>query len=241
LLRTLDVMIVPLARTGPREPLTLALAADSDPVWSPDGDRVLFRSLQDGTANLYARRVHDRNAKDEYVMKSELDETPTDWRSSTVLFTAPLRSGGLDVWQFNPATREIAGIATTGFNESDGRLSPDGRWVAYVSDESGRPDIYAEPYPEGDRVRVSFGGGAKPRWSRDGRAIYFLRDGQIMRAEWQAFSPPTLSPAEPIVSAPGVRDFDVAHRSDRLLLLVPAASRTTATFTAIVDWRSVMP
>jgi dipeptidyl aminopeptidase/acylaminoacyl peptidase len=239
LLRTVDIMILPLTRPGPRELLTTAVAADSDPVWSPDGSRVAFRSMQDGVPNLYSRRVHQREATDEPVLKSELDETPTDWHGSLLLFAAPMKGGGTDLWQFDPPEREVTGIATTGFNESDGRWSPDGEWVAYVSDESGRPDIYAQPYPEGDRVRVSFDGGSRPRWSRDGRALYFVRDQQIMRAEMQDSKEAPFAAAVPLLATPGLRDFDVAHRSDRLLLLLPVETHREPTVSAVIDWRGI--
>lgn len=238
-LRTLDVMVLPLARPGPREQLTTAVAADSDPVWSPDGTRVAFRSMQDGVPNLYARRVHMRDAQDEPLLKSELDETPSDWRGPLLLFSAPMKGGGSDLWQFDPQEREVTGIATTGFNESDGHWSPDGEWVAYVSDESGRPDIYAQPYPEGDRIRVSFGGGTRPRWSRDGTALYFVRDEQIMRAEMQDSESAPFAAAMPVVAASGVRDFDVAHRSNRLLLLLPVPTRAEPLVSAVLDWESI--
>jgi Tol biopolymer transport system component len=239
LLRTLDIMVVPLARPGPIEQLTAAVAADSNPVWSPDGTRVAFRSMQDGVPNLYARRVHMPDAKDEPVLKSELDETPSDWRGSLLLFAAPMKGGGSDLWRFNPEEREVTGIATTGFNESDGRWSPDGEWVAYVSDESGRPDIYAQPYPDGDRVRVSFDGGTRPRWSRDGNALYFVRDDQIMRAELQDSDSAPFVAAVPVVAAPGLRDFDVAHRSNRVLVLLPVERHSEPAVSAVLDWQGI--
>jgi Tol biopolymer transport system component len=238
LLRTLDVMLV--ATMGPtagaREPLTTSLAADSDPVWSPDGSRVLFRSLQDVTPNLYARRAHVKDARDELVMKSELDETPSDWREPTILFSAPMKATGTDVWQFDTAARELVGVATTSFNESDARFSPDGAWVTYVSDESGAPDIYASPFPEGDRLRVSFAGGSRPRWRRDGNAIFFVRGDQIMRADVAVNQPMPFAPAVPVAPAAGMRDFDVAHQSNRLLLLLPVDGHVESTVSAVVDW-----
>jgi Tol biopolymer transport system component len=239
LLRTLDIMVVPLARPGPRESLTAAVSADSNPVWSPDGTRVAFRSMQDGVPNLYARRVHMPDAKDEPVLKSELDETPSDWRGALLLFAAPMKGGGTDLWQFDPEEREIMGIATSGFNESDGRWSPDREWVAYVSDESGRPDIYAQPYPEGDRVRVSFDGGTRPRWSRDGNALYFVRDDQIMRAELQDSETVPFAAAVRVVAAPGLRDFDVAHKSNRLLVLLPVETHAAPAVSAVLDWQGI--
>ena len=75
-------------------------------------------------------------------------------------------------------------MARSGFNESDARWSPDGRWVAYISDEPGRPEIFVERWPQdGRKWRVTSAGGTRPRWQRDGRGLFFLRDGAVMRAE----------------------------------------------------------
>ena len=183
LLKTLDVVLMPMSETGNVEPVTRAVAADSDPAWSPDGRTLVFRSLQDGRPHLYTHAAHDQDGADAIVPMSEIDETPTDWRGDQVIAHAPGTAGDLDLWSIVPTTGTREKVASTRFNESDARLSPDGRWIAFVSDESGQRDIYATPWPRGARIRVSFAGGTHPRWARDSRSIFFLRDGSIMRAD----------------------------------------------------------
>jgi Tol biopolymer transport system component len=181
--------------------------------------------------------VHDQDAADVIVPMSSSDETPTDWRGDRLIVHAPGTKGDLDLWTVHERTGEREVIANSGFNETDARVSPDGRWLAYVSDESGQPDVYAAPWPRGPRVRVSFAGGTRPRWSRDGRAVFFLRGMQIVRADLSGASFTT--PRE-VMDVPGIRDFDLAHRRDAMLTLVPNTSSSSATTSVVIDWRSLM-
>jgi hypothetical protein len=233
LLRTLDINVVPAAAGASSQPLTLALAADSDPVWSPDGRRIAFRSLQTGRPAIYARRAHDKDAED--VAVAEGDATPTDWRGVNVIVHALESTSARDINSIDDVRHTKTTLVKSGFNDTDGRWSPDGTWLAYVSDESGRPDIYANRR-DGSRVRVSFAGGTKPRWSRDGHSIFFLRGSTIMRAT--TGSPASFSPAVPVLDAPGIRDFDIAHRRDALISIVPVNASSSAQVPAIVDWQS---
>lgn len=238
LVRTLDVVLAPMSETGYNEPLTRAVAPDSDPVWSPDGRRLAFRSLQDGPPRLYTHAAHDQDAEDVIVPASQHDETPTDWRDGRIIVHAPGPKGDLDLWSVDENTGARQAIATTGFNESDARLSPDGRWLAYVSDESGQPDVYVLPQPRGPRLRVSFAGGSRPRWSRDGRAVFLLRGSQIMRAD---ISGTGFTTPRALLDVPGVRDFDVAHRRDALIALVAAPASMAAPVSAVIDWQTLLP
>ena len=237
LLRTLDIALVPAAPGTPGRPLTLALAADSDPVWSSDGRRVAFRSLQKGRPAVYTKRAHDADAEDEMLLEG--DATPTDWRDSAFLLNAADSSSGYDVATIDETSRRPTTIVKSGFNDTDGRWSPDGAWLAYVSDESGRQDVYATRRGE-SRVRVSFGGGTRPRWSRDGRSLYFLRGSAIMRASLTDGAPAGFSSATRVLDAPGIRDFDVAHRRDAMVALVPVEGSPSAPVSAIVDWQSLL-
>jgi len=242
LLRTLDVAIMSLP-SGFTEQLTRSVAPDSNPVWSPDGLVIGFRSLRDGPPRLFTHLAHYDGAEDEIVPMSSTDETPTDWRGDRIIVHATGQKGDFDLWSVNARTgaREI--VANTPFNETDGRVSPDGRWLAYVSDESGEADVYAVPWPGGQRVRISLAGGTHPRWARDGRGVFFQRGTQIMRSDLSGSGFTTPKTAIDISSAPvreSVRDFDVGHRRDAILAIVAAPSSAEATAQLTVDWRSLV-
>jgi Tol biopolymer transport system component len=242
LLRTLDVFAIPAATSGSGRRVTLSITADSDPVWASDGSRIVFRSMQGGQPNIFARPPQFSEEADQPVLRSELDETPTDWRGGTLLFHAPAPDTGVDVWALDLASGNQREVARSGFNESDARWSPDGRWVAYVSDEPGRPEIFVERWPQdGRKWRVTSAGGTRPRWQRDGRGLFLLRDGALMRAELVERGPEVSfgAPAR-VATLPGVRDYAPAHRSDRLLAIVPVPRSESPRARVIVDWMSLV-
>lgn len=244
-LRTLDVYTVPLQPGGVTTGVSLALAADTDPVWAPDspvsagdGARILFRSLQGGTPRLYTRVVGRQGVPIVPVEEAETGAVPSDWRNGPgMLLTAATARGDTDLF-----IRDDAGtrpLVSSRFNESDGRWSPDQRFLAYVSDEFGQPDVFVQSWPTGGRVRVSSAGGHHPRWSRDGRSLFFLRDAEIVHVAL-TLDPLSVSAPATVATVPGLRDFDSAHRSDRLLAILPAQTATLPEIRALVDWQAAV-
>lgn len=234
LLRSLDVALIDVTGSEFAIPLTRKLTGEASPVWSSKR-HILVQSGISGRSRLVSRPPYE-GAPSDHTIDVELDATPTDWRGDQILLTVPGKSG-TDIRVMEAPTLKIADVATTSFNESDARWSPDGRWIALVSDESGQPDIYALRWPGGARTRVSFGGGSRPRWSHDGAALYFMRGTHMMRVRLRSG---TFATPEPLFDAGDVRDFDASRTSNRLLLIRPLG-RPPADVTAIVDWRSLQP
>jgi len=238
LLRSLDVLMIPVAGAEPATRLTASIAADSDPVWSSDGERLLFRSMQHGKPEILVTpaRIDPKAGENLARPLNATAEVPTDWRGDEVLMQKR-GTAGFDLFRLDDVSSASEAIAQTPFNETDGRWSPDRRWVAYVSDEPGRPEVYV--VAGGTRQRISSGGGTSPRWTRDSRSLLFLRGSTIMRADINATRTRFESP-RPLFEVPGIRDFDVAHQSDRILALVPVQSEAVSSVPVLLNWRSLL-
>ncbi len=177
-----DIWILDIER-GLKSPLITNPAEDSHPVWSPDSRAIAFRSVRDGSGNLYTRGVGVVE-QDKPILKDEASKYPTDW-SRDGKYIAYFTDAG-DIWAL-PVSGDSdepkpLRITDTKFTESDAKFSPDGRWIAYVSDEPGQPNIYIQSFPErGFKDKVSTASGIMPRWSHDGRELYYISfNGNIM-------------------------------------------------------------
>jgi hypothetical protein len=240
LLHSLDVLNVPVEDIVPALKLTTSVAADSDGVWSPDGRQLAFRSMKRGRPEIFvtpAGLTPVADGQDSAPALNVTGELPTDWHGSDMLIQQRGKSG-FDLMRADARTGNTTPVANGPFNETDGRWSPDGRWIAYVSDEPGRPDVYVHT-DRGERQRVSLSGGTHPRWTRDGRALLFLRGSTIMRADLNAAAGRFGAP-HPLFDAPGIRDFDLAHRSDRIVALLPVRADPVEQVSVVLNWRSLL-
>jgi eukaryotic-like serine/threonine-protein kinase len=153
------------------------------PVWSPDGGRIAFESVGSGSVQLSVRSAS--GAGEEAVLfESPQVKIPCDWSPDgrSLLYYVPDPKTGTDLWVLPEATRLPFIFLKTEANELWGQFSPDGRWVAYQSNETGRYEIYVRPFPAaGGPIPISTGGGVYPRWSRDGKELYFIApDSKLM-------------------------------------------------------------
>ena len=146
------------------------------PAWSPDGKRVAFQSTTSGPANLFW--VQPDGSALERLTTSENKQTPASWSpdGKVLAFIEDSPTTGSDIWvlTFDNGEHEPRPVVQTRFEEEYPAFSPDGRWLAYVSDESGRGEVYVQPYPgPGTRTQISAEGGRSPAWARDGRELFY--------------------------------------------------------------------
>jgi Tol biopolymer transport system component len=173
---TADIWLVDVARDVASR-FTSDDASELYPVWSPDGTELLFASNRGGFYNMYRKPVTGPG-DERRLFESASHLTPTDWsqHGQTILFTSIDAKGQADIWRTSATgDGKPTPVLATRFNEYAARLSPDGQWMAYTSDESGRPEIYVQRFLTATgRVQISTQGGSDPRWRADGRELFYL-------------------------------------------------------------------
>jgi Tol biopolymer transport system component len=206
-----DLWALDLER-GSRRRLTFQ-AVNPVSTWSPDGDAIVFTSTRTGSPQLFMMPV-DGDAEPERVTPFEESvEFPGSWNESgELVFTflpGPGRASDADVAAVRPGEPATARIVVGGrFNQHGPCLSPDGRWLAYVTDESGRDEVVLRAFPAGEVTwPVSANGGTEPVWSRDGTELYF----RIAKKMWTVTveTEPELTVSKPIAL------FDDPYRKSR--------------------------
>ena len=169
--------------------LTSDAALDNNPVWSPDGARIVFSSNRKGVLDLYQASADGAGSEDQLLATAQA-KSASDWSRDGrfLLYTsADPRTRG-DIWALPmKGDHTPFPVAQTNFNEEHGQFSPDGAWVAYQSDESGRDEIYLQPFPgPGGKLLISIAGGVQVRWREDGRELFYLAlDGRLMAVPLQ--------------------------------------------------------
>jgi Tol biopolymer transport system component len=175
--RTRDIWQLDLDRGVPTR-LTFEPTDDRSAVWSMDGQSIVYRG-RDG--DLFTRPLG--RGEEQPLLVDKRSKDPDGWSADGKHLLYRVVGNGNDLW-IKPAGGDPYPFIATAFNEPYGQFSPDGRWVAYVSDEAGAMEVYVTAFPSGQgKVRVSSSGGYFPRWRKDGKEIYFLTpDGKMMMA-----------------------------------------------------------
>jgi Tol biopolymer transport system component len=195
-----DIWVLDIGK-GLTSRLTSDPAADSYPKWSPDGRTIAFTSEREGAGNLYTRVVGAVGA-DKLLFKDDTAKSLSDW-SRDGRYLVYVANG--DVWAL-PLSGESGAskplrVTETAFTEYYATISPDSRWIAYDSNETGRREVYIQSFPQpGFKQQVSTTGGMQPRWSRDGRELYYY----TLPTDWVVMAVSTKSAGASLeIGAPG--------------------------------------
>ncbi|HEY3122847.1 MAG TPA: protein kinase, partial [Thermoanaerobaculia bacterium] len=237
----MDIWVIDLKR-GARSRLTFEPTIETSPVWSSDGARIAYSSDRKGQPLLV--KSASGTAGEEILFQSDDAKNPTSWSTDGrfLLFNRTLPKTKTDVWVLPLfGDRKPFPLVQSEFIDRNGQFSPDGRWVAYVSDESGRLEIYVVPFPgPGGKWQVSTGiGGSVPHWSADGRELFYVTgDRDLMTvevksgSEFQASSP---KPLFSLSSLTSVTVFEVSRDGRRFLQGIPREA-TGSPVTLVLNW-----
>jgi serine/threonine protein kinase len=249
--KTRDIWIFDLL-SGTKKRLTFDPADDSDPVWSPDGSRIAFSSDRRGQRDIYQTMADGSGREDLLIGGNDGNKDVEDWS----------RDGKYLAYNYNPigqsnlyvlplgGDRTPVPFLSTKFRTMEGQFSPNSRWVAYRSSESGRPEIYVQGLsldssrPRG-KWQVSVEGGELPRWRRDGKELfyhfgsgYFSVDVKTDGTAFEAGIPKLLFETPTVSSVPiGGSPFAVTRDGRRFLVLAEVTKQASEPLEVLVNWR----
>ena len=243
-----DVWIYDVAR-GLRSRFTFAPGIDTNPVWSPDGRSIAFCSNRTGRYGIY-RKSSDLTGDEDKLFVDDIDTLTDSWSPDGKLLMVHRRD---PTTQEDLAVLPVGGAAgapskigatfiQTPFRELHGKFSPDGRWVAYTSNESQRSEIYVAPFPgPGGKQRISTAGGSQARWRADGKEIYYVAaDGALTAAEVaiknNAIEVGAVQRLN--IKVPQGRGwlYDVSHDGQRVLVSLPPEQQSGIRWTLVYNW-----
>ncbi len=221
--------------------------------WSPDGRRLAFGSDRFGVSNVFWQAADGSDEPQRLLPEDRLQQPLSFAPDGRLLYSVDVPGHSRDVYALVPGEQRVEQLLTGAATEINAEVSPDGRWLAYESDESGQLEIYVRAYPDtkqGGRYQVSSGGGRTPAWSRDGQEIYFRNyDGAILAARVTATAAFGTQPAKALFqndsylargSAAGGRSFDLSTDGSRFLMLkmVSAANSAPHSLVVVLDWHA---
>jgi eukaryotic-like serine/threonine-protein kinase len=230
---------------------TSDVADDVVPIWSPDGGSIVFSSNRQGIHDLYQKSA-TAGGSEELLLSTAQPKFATDWSPDGrfLLFNSVDSKKGTDIWALRlDGNRKPFQIVQTDSEELNGQFSPDGNWLAYQSNESGRNEIYVQPFPgPGNKWPVSTSGGSQVRWRRDGRELFYVSlDGRLMAVPIQigpsGATPQVGTPA--MLFAPhlggAVQRADYRHQymvspDGQRFLVATVTEGANSPITVIVNW-----
>jgi len=244
--RKIDIWIHEPAQ-GATTRLTFDPGADQTPIWSPDGKQILFFSNQRLGSRLHLKNADGSGSEEEVVDLGAAMPNPWDWSRDGmhVLF-----GKGNELWYLSRPERTVKPLLQAKWAVRNAQFSPDGRWIAYASNETGRMEIYVSPFSNGKgKWQVSSGGGQEPRWRQDGQELFYLSADLKMMAvavttgpSFKAGSPVALfqTHRRQPVSFLDVFSYDVSGDGQRFLIATKMDEANSPPLSVLLNWASEM-
>jgi len=247
-----DIWILDVRR-GAYSRMTSDVGDDVSPAWSPDGSHIVFSSNRKGSHDLY-RKSATAFGTEELLLANAQEKGCSDWSSDGrfVLYESRELKRRSDIFAL-PLDGHAPPIpvAQSEFEELRGQFSPDGKWVAYQSDESGRHEIYVQAFPgPGHKFPISTGGGTQVRWRRDGKELFYIALDERLMAVPIRFAAAGQQPevgvpvalfAAPlggfIQQADFRHQYDVASDGERFLMAAVTEAPSNSPINVILNWR----
>jgi serine/threonine protein kinase len=249
-----DVWVLDSVRGVPSK-LTFDPDLDNFPMWSPDGQRIAWASFRGGSHNLYVKAANGTGAEELLVKMGTPMGWGTDWSKDGrhVMYQRPGGKTGQDLWiapqQPSGGGSDPVPYLNAEFNEQNGRFSPDGKWVAYTSNESGVDAVYVQSFPVSDaKFQISDGGASEPQWSTDGTELFYLAADRtlmavpITRTAAEPFRPGLPKALFTVPSVPGgdvnLISYAVGNDGKRFLVSIGDGTGSAPPLTVMLNWRA---
>jgi eukaryotic-like serine/threonine-protein kinase len=247
-----DIWTFDLSRQVPTR-FTTDLANDTNPIWSPDGRRIAFSSDRGGSPDLFSKAT-DGFGSEAQLFTQRGPQLANDWSpdGKHIVFEDNTRETGRDLWLLPlEGDRTAKPLIRTRFDEWGARFSPDGEWVAFVSNETGSSEVYvAALRGAGERKRISTAGGIAPRWRRDGRELFYVESTSNSIVAVAVRTMPAFTASRPVVlfsiRTPSSRrraleiPYDVSPDGQRFLINTPPEQPPRTGITLVLNWTAVM-
>jgi Tol biopolymer transport system component/predicted Ser/Thr protein kinase len=240
-----DIWIIDLQR-GSSSRFTFEDSDDLNPVWAPDGSRIAFTSDRKGRREVFWKPVQG-SSESEMLSDGQGEKSVEDWSPDGRFIVYNVNTSYMST--ITPVDRKASVLLQAPFAQSQGRVSPDGRWLAYSSTENNRRDIFVQTFPPGGgKWQVSINGGADPAWRADGRELFYLNNSRMYAVEIQATGPrfEAATPRELFEIhdlQPEVRRnrYVVTRDGQRFLVLTVPQGVDSSPLTVVVNWQSQLP
>jgi len=246
-----DIWLIDVLR-GTSSIFTFDPALEGNPIWSPDGSRIVFSSTRLGRSDLFWKSSNGAG-NEELLLKSENSKYVTDWSADGrfILYHEGNPKTQMDLWALPlfDDKKPIA-LAQSQFSEVQGRFSPDGHWIAYVSNELGDNQIYVRNFPPSvGKWMVSINGGTQPRWRSDGKEIFYFGPGNKLMAvpvksdgnNFEVGTPSSLFEANLAGLTPRSNGgYATTHDGKRFLINLPVEESKQPPAIVIENWTALL-